>query len=365
MEILKQYYYDPSFGLTSKEVFKNKIKKIHPEITMKEINDFYKNQEVNQLVKKPVIKKSNYYKIVDVPLTFQIDIMIFNKSQKNLNKNVFMFLTLIDVLSRKCFMYPIKTRKADDIIEAYNKFLHELKTEYHKKPVKLISDDEFNFKAFNELNNNLNILLDSQTSKDENITSSNRLGIINRYTRTYKNKVMKYQLSTGNINFYDVYKELLSNYNNTPHSSLNNNTPNEAFNNHEIQVEYRKEALEHNYDVFKKLSFKAGDKVRAIKSKEIFDKEKARFSKKIYTIVEMKGLKYIIKDDDGNIKMKLYKSHELQPVDIEKIDKFNNNNVQKTIKILKKDEKNKQILKRDDIKQENIINQPRNRKINK
>lgn len=361
MEILKKYYYDPKFGYVNKETFKKKIKEIHPEISLKDINEFYKNQELNQIMKKPVIKKENFYKIVDVPLTFQIDIMIFNKSQKNKNRGIYMYLTLIDILSRKAFMYPLKSRKVEDIIDVYKMFLEELRKKYDKKPVKLISDDEFNNKSFNEMNKKLNILLDSQTAKDDHITDGNRLGIIDRFTKTFKNKVLKYQLSTGNINFIDVYEDILDNYNNTIHSTINN-TPNEAFNNRDIQLENRMKGLQHNKEIYYRNNLNIGQTVRAIKSKDIFDKEKPRFSKKIYTIHDIKGLKYIIKDGEGNIKKKLYKAHELQLIDVEKIEVYNDNNVNKEIKILKKEEKQKQLLKRDDIKQENIINEPRKRK---
>ncbi len=276
-----------------------------------------------------------------------------------------MYLTLIDVLSRMAFMYPIKTRKTEDIIEAYNKFLVEIKT-LNKKPVKLISDDEFNNKSFLDLNKKLNILVDSQTAKDDHITSGNRLGIIDAYTKNFKNKITKYQLSSGNINFIDVYKDILENYNNTPHSSIYNNTPNQAFNNPEIQIQYRKEALEHNNYIYNKINLNIGDTIRAIKTnKTIFDKEGINFSKKLYTIDDIKGLKYIIKDEDGNIKKKLYKAHELQIVDKNKIDKLEKENVNKEIKKLKRDEKIKTNLKRDDIKEENILLKPRERKINK
>ena len=360
MEKIRNLYYDPKFGLTSKNVFKNKIKKIYPEILMKDIDQFYTNLELGQILKKPIIKKSKFFKIVDNPLTFQIDIMIFDKSQKIKNRGIFMFLTLIDILSRKSFMYPIKSRQTDDIIEGYNKFLNELETTYNKSPNKIIGDDEFNNKSFINLNEKLNIILDTQTAKDDHITKGNRLGIIDRYTRTYKNKVLKYQLSSGIINFYDIFKDLLSNYNDTPNRGIKNNTPNDVFNNNKLQLKYKKDGNNYNKNIFNTINLKVGDTVRAIKEKKLFDKEGQTFSKKIYIIDEIKGYKYIIKDEDDNIKKKLYKSHELQLVDKLNVDKFiDNNNVNKNIKILKKDEKNKQILKRDDIKQENIINKPR------
>uniref|UniRef100_A0A6C0EIM9 Integrase catalytic domain-containing protein n=1 Tax=viral metagenome TaxID=1070528 RepID=A0A6C0EIM9_9ZZZZ len=361
-ELLKNLYHDPKFGFTSKEIFKNKIKKNYPDISLKEVDELYSNLEINQMFKKPIIKKSKFYKITDVPLTFQIDIMIFDKSQKNKNRGIFMYLTLIDILSRKAFMYPLTSRKGIDIIESYNKFIDELNSKYNKKPVKIIGDDEFNFKAFIQYNNKLNIMLDTQVAQDDHIIKGggNRLGIIDRFTKTIKLKIKKYQLSTGNINFYDIYKDILDNYNNTIHSSIYNNTPNEAFENKDIQIKYRKETLDYNDNINNKINLKIGDTVRAIKKKKIFDKENIRFSKKIYIIDEIKNYKYIIKDESNNIKKKLYKFNELQLVDKDKVEKFvDNNNINKVIKKLKIDEKNKQILKRDDIKQENIINKPR------
>ena len=39
-EILKKLFYDPKTGLLSKSKFKTRVKKLHPEISNKEIEDF-------------------------------------------------------------------------------------------------------------------------------------------------------------------------------------------------------------------------------------------------------------------------------------------------------------------------------------
>jgi hypothetical protein len=79
-ELIKKVYFDPKIGLNGLVQFKKTIKKLHPEISMKEVELVYKNLEITQILKKQDIDKSNFMKIVDEPDTLQIDITIFNKS---------------------------------------------------------------------------------------------------------------------------------------------------------------------------------------------------------------------------------------------------------------------------------------------
>jgi hypothetical protein len=67
---------------------------------------------------------------------------------------------MIDVLSRYVFMEPLKSRNTNDIINSYENILNRMEKEFNKKPVKLISDDEFNNKEFIKLNDKLNISID-------------------------------------------------------------------------------------------------------------------------------------------------------------------------------------------------------------
>ena len=79
-ELLKKLYFNPAIGLNGLVQFKKTIKRLHPDITMKEVEQVYKNLEITQILKKQVIDKSNFMKIVDEENTYQIDITIFNKS---------------------------------------------------------------------------------------------------------------------------------------------------------------------------------------------------------------------------------------------------------------------------------------------
>ena len=178
-----------------------------------------------------------------------------------------MYLTLIDILSRYLFMYPIKTRQTSDIMSAYEAFLKDLKNKYGKTPNKLIGDDEFNNKQFINLNEKLDIVTDFQTAGDDHFTknSSNRLGIIDRLTRTIKTRVLKYQLTSGNINFFNVINEIVQSYNESAHKSLKNKSPEDVFNSEYLQNDKKNEDIVHNMEIKRNIEFDLGDTVRVVK----------------------------------------------------------------------------------------------------
>ncbi len=120
-----------------------------------------------------------------------------------------MCLLMIDILSRFVFIEPLKSRNTNDIINAYENILKRMNNDYNKKPVNLSGDDEFNNKEFIKLNEKLNIRLDTHIAADDHFSGGNSLGIIDRYCRTIKSKILKYQISTGNINYIDIIQDLV------------------------------------------------------------------------------------------------------------------------------------------------------------
>ncbi|MFK5283678.1 hypothetical protein ACI3PL_29295, partial [Lacticaseibacillus paracasei] len=54
----------------------------YPFITRKVIKEFYDNQEINQLNKKPVTNKSKMYRINGPELSFQMDLMFVPRAIK-------------------------------------------------------------------------------------------------------------------------------------------------------------------------------------------------------------------------------------------------------------------------------------------
>ena len=119
METLNKLFYDDKLGISSKVTFINEVRKRHPEIKLKDIQGFLKNQEINQVATD--IKKSYQYKITAPPRSFQIDIFWFRRSE-----TLTPILLLVDILSRKAFAYTLSKNTQDNILDTLNKFKNEV-----------------------------------------------------------------------------------------------------------------------------------------------------------------------------------------------------------------------------------------------
>ncbi len=76
------------------------------------------------------------------------------------------------------------------IITTYNKFLQ--KVDYVKG---VEGDGEFDNTTFKKLNEEKGIQVNTSVAKDNHFTSGNKLGIIDRLTRTLKENIRKYRAS--------------------------------------------------------------------------------------------------------------------------------------------------------------------------
>ena len=156
-------------------------------IKLDNIKEVYENSKTYEVFKKP---KQNKFKrkITAPPYSFQIDITVFKPF-----KNKKFCFSLIDIESRKAFMYILKNKWLDEINHYFKIFIDEM----NKKKIKINSitwDLEFNKKAFVDICNDNNIKTYFIKSADEHIINkgSNVLGIIDRFTRTIKHYLIKY-----------------------------------------------------------------------------------------------------------------------------------------------------------------------------
>ena len=144
-EKLKELYYQDDVIIGSKQNFINITKKSLNAST-KEINDFLKNQEINQVNKNRInilIKK-----ITALPRTYQIDIMYYP-----IGENFRNVLLIVDIQSRKAWAYVISSTSGETILKAYKKFESEVNI------INAIEgDNQFSFKAFQEYNKEKNPL---------------------------------------------------------------------------------------------------------------------------------------------------------------------------------------------------------------
>jgi hypothetical protein len=151
----------------------------------------------------------------------------------------------------------------------------------------------FSGQVFESFNQELGIITFTDVAKDDHITPmGNKLGIIDRFTRTFKSLVKKYTLENKTKKWIDKLNDIVELYNDTPHSGLKESTPNEVFEDYDYCLKLYEAQKKFNQKVDSKVPFKIGDKVRVLVQKKTFEKEKAPFSTDIYTIEYKVNFRY-------------------------------------------------------------------------
>ena len=294
--ILDNLFYKEKLGVGNKTTFIKLVRERHPEFKVKDIKEYLKNQEVSQI--NTTVNKSYEYKITAPPRTFQIDIFWFKRGE-----TLIPILLFVDILSRKAWAYVLTKSKKEKRADISVKTLQDFKNEVGEING-LTGDNEFSSAAIKKFCDDNNIRLDTSVAKEEHISNGNKLGIIDRLVRTLRELIDKYFDITGHRtdNIKDVVSSVIETYNNNSHRTLQNKTPNQVYNDIENQTaRHIKDSL-HNQQIYEKVPFDEGQKVRILEKKEKFDKGKQKFSKSIYTIDKKEGYKILVKDTKRKLK---------------------------------------------------------------
>jgi hypothetical protein len=300
-EKLKELFYKDDIIIGSKQNFINIAKKSLNAST-KEINEFLKNQEINQINKKPT-KHSNL-KITALPRSFQIDIMFYPIGQGF--KNV---LLIVDIPSRKAWAYVISTSSGENILVAYKKFISEV-----GQINSVEGDNQFSFKAFQEYNKENNIKIDTSIAKDEHISQGNKLGIIDRLVRTLKEMIDRYRISVSKqTSFSTILDKVIITYNSQPHRTIKT-TPNEMYNDINKQIFNFEKDKEYNRNVLDKNNISIGAEARILETKDKLEKGSQKFSLDVYKLVGREGNRFMVENAEGEKLRRRLKPAELQVV---------------------------------------------------
>ena len=294
--ILDNLFYKEKLGIGNKTTFIKNVRERHPEIKVKDINEYLKNQEVSQI--NTTVNKTYQYKITAPPHTFQIDIFWWKRGE-----TLIPILLLVDILSRKAWAYVLTKSKKEKRAEVSVKTLEDFKNEVGKING-LTGDNEFSSAAIRKFCEDNNIRLDTSVAKEEHISNGNKLGIIDRLVRTLRELIEKYYDVTGyrTDNIKDVIKSIIDTYNNNSHRTLKNKTPNQVYKDNDDQMTRHLNDSVHNQQVYKSVPFDTGDKVRILEEKGKFDKGKQKFSKEIYTIDKKEGYKIKVNGTSRKLK---------------------------------------------------------------
>jgi hypothetical protein len=276
-KLLHQLYYvelnmDGMDGLYRKAKLRSKT------ITKDEVKEWLQKQSTHQqtAAEKTIGKQELKPIYAEDIYSFQID-LTFLPSYKSSNDDNYVLFTGININTRYAYASYAKDKKTDTIIKMLEDFLKNAAV------ISSITTD-----SGSEFTNNKV----KKWFEDNNITmyyvvgDSHKLGIINRFHRTLKSKMLKYFVASGTTKWIDKLQTIIKNYNNTYNTGIGY-TPKQASN--PLITSYLiNEAIDKTKEIEKsERQFKVGDKCRIFKDKKLFDKMQTNFSEVVYTIVKV------------------------------------------------------------------------------
>ena len=250
---------------------------------------------------------------------FQADLVDLQNLSRY-NKGYKYLLTCIDIFSKYAWVLPLKSKQGQELVKAFQKILST-----GRKPSKLQTDlgTEFLNRVFQTYlrDNNIDFFT---------VNSGLKASVVERFNRTFKNKMYKYFTAKNTLTYINVLPQLVSSYNNTYHRSIKMK-PSEVTKANETKVW---DTLYGN-DVEKRVRFKfqVGDRVRISKVKRMFEKSYLpNFTEEIFTVYKRMARQvpvYKLKDDAGEIIDGTFYEPELQR-------KFKDDDVHRVEKIFRK-----------------------------
>lgn len=316
---LGERYFTP--GLTSAfqgaQTFKREVRKTDKSIQKDKVDDWLAGQEAYTLHKRIVNKFQRRNTIAASPgVQLQAD-LLDTQAHAGDNDGFRYILTIIDVVSKKAWAIPIKSKSGEDVSNALGRVLMEtgadfLQTdkgkEFYNVSVSRVLD-RFKVKHF--------------STENETIKAS----IVERFNQTLRRVLHRAFTKIGRNRYVDILTDVVSAYNDRYNASIGM-APNE------MTPENQEDAwllLNDNSLHFTSGSpaFSVGDAVRITKYRGVFQRGYTpNWSKEIFFVTKIEPtapITYRLKDYAGEIIAGTFYSQELQKVkepelyDVEKI----------------------------------------------
>lgn len=253
-----------------KKVTKGKVSK-------KEFNKFILNSRTLTLYKKRYEKFPRLKTIGSGFLShIQIDLADYQKLKQYNNQYTFC-LVATDVLSRRIFVAPLKSKKTRDVQDGMEKILADMPF----KPIYIFSDrgTDIDSKQMHAFYKKHSIIKTSARN------TSVKAALVERSILTIKQRLYRYFTEKNTLNWVDVIEKLVSAINKSPNRGINNRKPNE------IDEKNQQEVFEELYNSEEQKPYKSklklGDYVRVQYKKGIFEKSYlANYSDQIHKIIK-------------------------------------------------------------------------------
>ena len=292
---LSSIYLDPSHpasfgGLDA--VYRALKEKGNNKISRKQVQDWLSQQDVYTL-HKPARRHYKRSRVIvpGINAQFQADLCDVQNLSRH-NKGYKYLLTCIDIFSKYGWVVPLKTKQGKELVNSFQTILSS-----GRKPLKLQTDQgtEFLNRVFQKFlrDNNIDFFT---------VNSGLKASMVERFNRTFKNKMYKYFTAKNTLSYIDVLPQLVSSYNNTYHLSIKMK-PTQVTKANESKVWDKL----YGGDAQKQVHFKfqVGDRVRISKVKRMFEKSYLpNFTEEMFTVYKRFAHQvpvYKLKDDAGEI----------------------------------------------------------------
>lgn len=315
-----------------------KAKLINKDITKNEVKEFLQKQSVHQQTTVDKVGKKDLLPIyAEDHNAYQIDLTFLPK-YKTKNDGYHVLFTAININSRYAYAYFSKNKQTSSIIKMLNEFEKDAPD---VNSLTCDSGSEFISKVAKEWFKTKNILVYYVTD------DSNKLGILNRFHRTLKEKLNKHFIATGSVRWIDSIDEITKNYNNTVNSTTRF-TPTEASHGliQSIIINDMKDKTELINS--KSNEINVGNKCRILNTSTIFAKMKIKYSDDVYDIIKVNQNTVDVENDE-------YILRNIKKTNIKIIKETENNIISNERDLTEKEHKQEMILKKLDVKENNVI----------
>ena len=215
----------------------------------------------------------------------QADLMDLSKFSKY-NNGFRYILNIIDIYSCFVWSFPLKTKKPDEIAPIIENVIKQI-PKHNFKSICYDQGNEFKGKVLSVMKKyNVKKFLNDPEAPN----AKNSMALIEQFNYTLLQKIKKFMTKTDSVRYINVLNDIISNYNNTVHSSIKQQPVN-VF--HAIKYPM-KQGL--NLDKGDKRKFNVDDSVRAIKVRKTFDKQGfvPTYTLTVYKIKDIKNNKYVL-----------------------------------------------------------------------
>lgn len=341
-ELLSDLYYK-KFNYDGVNQLYLKAKRQDTNIHKEDVKDWLDKQKAYQQTKQDVGKKEYLPIYSETPYSFQLDLTFFPRYVGQ-NKGYNTLFTAININTRYAYASKSKSKTKEEIMN----FIEKMEKQTPINSITCDKGKEFENSEFIDFCKRNNIAL--FFVKED----SHKLGVINRFHRTIKNKLSKHFVATNSVNWIDAIDYIIKNYNESFHRGIGM-APVEMNRYFEINEIANKREYS---DLIKKkngVSFEVNDKVRLIRKRRIFeDKQLSKYGDVIYNVENIYNNSLDISDEEGNIK-RVKKSEVLKVSDEPVTDKVSE------IQQVNQEHKAKKKLAREGVDKSNIIEEPRKR----